>query len=97
MLRRILRCCSVGKDSEGPHIEKNLGGYRVLEDSQKLLVEKDPEGCCHIGKDSHGLSCQKDSEGLSVEKNLRGRHVGKNLSSCSGGSDSERTALSEGF
>ena len=60
-------------------------------------VEKNPEGGCHIGKDSHGLSCQKDSEGLSVEKNLRGCHVGRNLSSCSGGNDSERTAMSEGF
>jgi len=37
VFRRILRCCSVGKDSEGLHIEKNFGGCRVLEDSQKLL------------------------------------------------------------
>ena len=38
-------------------------------------VEKNPEGGCHIGKDSHGLSCQKDSEGLCVVKNLRGYMV----------------------
>ena len=38
-------------------------------------VENDPEGCCHIGKDSYGLSCQKDSEGLCVVRNLRGYGV----------------------
>ena len=26
VLRRILRCCSVGGDSEGLHIEKDFGG-----------------------------------------------------------------------
>ena len=44
-------------------------------------VEKDPEGCCHIGKDSHGLSCQKDSEGSCVEKYLRGCHFKKHQKS----------------
>ena len=57
-LGRVLRVCLIEKDSvvlrcwEGLQgsssellcVQKNFRGCHVLEDSQKLLIEKDPEG-----------------------------------------------------
>lgn len=71
LLRRILKGCHVGKDSQGLLCEKDCESLSAEKNSRCRHVRKNLSSCSG-GNNSEWRPCQKVSEGFCVVKNLRG-------------------------